>query len=91
MKRAFLAAFLLAAGPTYAACTCQCVNGEVQPLCTSSLDLPPICAPRICPLTPPAIQPIERPTLPPLGTSSCSQQQVLNPSTGRYEWRTICR
>jgi hypothetical protein len=37
-----------------AECTCQCVNGRMQPLCSSSLDLPPICPPAICPIISPS-------------------------------------
>jgi hypothetical protein len=44
-----------------------------------------------CGVVPPSVQPIQRPTVPPIGTSSCSQQQVQNRYTGRYEWQTICR
>lgn len=28
-----------------ASCTCQCVNGHMQPLCDNSIDLPPIMPP----------------------------------------------
>jgi hypothetical protein len=73
-----------------ASCVCRCVDGEVQPLCDSSIDLPPICAPAVCAITRPSIAPIRPPVLPPVGTSSCSQRQVLNPATNRYEWRSIC-
>jgi hypothetical protein len=71
-------------------CVCRCVNGEMQPLCSSTIDLPPICPPRLCPLVPPAIAPLDAPRLPPLGTSVCIQRQVLNPYTRQYEWRRIC-
>ena len=74
-----------------AACECRCVNGQVKALCTSTLDIPPICAPQICPIVPPSIQPIPKPDLPPLGTTSCREVQVFNPSTGRYEWQRVCR
>jgi hypothetical protein len=74
------------AGTAQAACTCQCVNGQMQALCTSSIELPPLCPP-----TPPSIAPIGTPTLPPLGTTSCGPRQVLNPYTRQYEWRTICQ
>jgi hypothetical protein len=74
-----------------AACVCACVDGKVKALCTSSLDLEPICQPQLCPLTPPSIEPLRTPTLPPLGTKSCSQKQVLNSGTGQYEWRTVCQ
>jgi hypothetical protein len=73
-----------------ASCVCRCVDGEVQPLCSSSIDLPPICAPAICTIVPPSIAPIQNPGIPPLGTSSCSPRQVLNPATNQYEWRSIC-
>ena len=73
-----------------ASCVCRCVDGEVQPLCDSSIDLPPLCAPAVCGLVPPSITPIQTPMVPPIGTSGCSQRQVLNPATSRYEWRSIC-
>jgi hypothetical protein len=72
-------------------CVCRCVNGEMQPICSSALDLPPICPPTICQIVPPSIQPIPRPMIPPVGTTSCQPEQVLNPATRLYEWRTICR
>jgi len=71
-------------------CICTCVNGKPQALCTSSLDLPPICPPRVCPITPPSVAPILTPQLPPLGTTRCDNKQVLNPDTNRYEWRRVC-
>ena len=73
-----------------AACVCRCVDGEMQPLCSSSIDLPPICPPTICSLVPPSIAPIQPPGIRPLGTSRCAQRQVLNPSTHQYEWRSVC-
>jgi hypothetical protein len=78
------------AGQANANCVCRCVNGSVEPICSSSIDLPPICAPTICPIVPPSIAPIQPPTVPPIGTSYCSQQQVLNPYTNQYEWRRVC-
>ena len=74
-----------------AGCQCTCVNGQNVPLCTSSIDLRPICPPRICPITPPSVQPIQPPVVPPIGTTNCQQEQVLNIYTGQYEWRTVCR
>lgn len=79
------------AAPASASCQCQCVNGQVKAMCSSSIDLPPICSPRICPIVPPSVKPIATPIVPPVGTRSCSMQQVLNPSTGRYEWKQVCR
>ena len=79
------------AAPSLAACRCECVDGEVRALCTSSLDIQPICPPRICPIVPPSIAPIMPPTIPPIGTERCRMVQVLNPHTNRYEWRRVCR
>jgi hypothetical protein len=72
-------------------CACQCVDGEMQPLCTSSIDVPPICAMTVCSLAPPSVAPIQPMPLPPLGTSECAQHQVFNPAIRRYEWRTVCQ
>jgi hypothetical protein len=80
-----------AVSPTQAACSCQCVNGEMQALCSSQYDIEPICPPRVCAITPPSVAPIQRPVVPPLGTSGCYQAQVQNQYTGRYEWREVCR
>lgn len=74
-----------------AACSCRCVNGSVQALCSSTLEIPPICAPRICPSTSPSIKPFPSLKLNPMGTNSCSQKQVLNPNTGLYQWKRVCR
>lgn len=86
-----LAAFFGGAGSAEASCQCSCVNGKATPVCTSSIDIRPICAPRICPIAPPAVTPISPPSIPPLGTKTCRMAQVLNPATGLYEWRNLCR
>ena len=86
-----LFAFLLMSNNVYASCYCACVNGQVQAICQSSIDLQPICSPTICPIVPPSIQPIGSPTIPPIGTQECHQAQVYNPNTGRYEWQTVCQ
>jgi len=95
MRRIAVVLGLVAASSTAqdatASCVCRCVNGEVQALCSSSIDLPPICPPTICPITPPSVAPIQAPRVPPIGTTVCRQAQVVNPRTGHYEWREICR
>lgn len=53
----FALTILLFGGAANAACTCQCVNGQMQPLCQSSIDLPPICPPTICPIASREAQP----------------------------------
>ena len=87
---ALITLLLLSSRPTYAACTCQCVNGTVVPLCSSALDMPPICSLTICPITPPSIAPINPLRIPPIGTSNCTMKQVYNNYTGQYEWKQIC-
>lgn len=71
-------------------CECACVNGSVQALCTSTIDLKPICSPQVCPIKPPSVRPIEKPTVPPIGASSCRNEQVYNPQKSQYEWKQIC-
>jgi len=83
-------ALLFFSGFAYADCQCVCLDGEVRALCTSSLDIEPICAPRICPITPPSIAPIEPPRIPPIGTTNCVQKQVYNEYTHQYEWQEVC-
>lgn len=79
------------AGKSFGDCICTCVNGVNQPLCTSPLDIPPICPPKICPIEPPSVEPIRPPRIPPIGTKRCWMEQVLNPYSGQYEWIEICR
>jgi hypothetical protein len=89
MKVIFFAlAALVFSGQSEAACVCQCVNGQMRPLCSSSLDLPPICPLQLCPMVPPALAPLPPMQLPPLGTSNCRNVQVWNGY--QYVWRVIC-
>ena len=74
-----------------AACVCRCVNGQMQSLCSSAIDLPRICPPTVCGIVPPRIKPIMPPRVPPIGTTRCEMKQVQNPYTRRYEWKRICR
>ena len=85
-----LTLFLFDSIPAPAACTCQCVNGSVMPICSSALDIPPMCSPTICRITPPSIAPINPPRIPPIGTSDCSMKQVYNNRSGQYEWKQLC-
>jgi hypothetical protein len=92
--RWLLLALALMAEPLAAAnaeCICSCVEGKNVPLCRYANELPSICPPRTCPFAPSAIRPIAPLTTPPLGASTCTQQQVLNPYTGQYEWRQVCQ
>jgi hypothetical protein len=90
--RTLTAALLLLCIPTLASaeCLCACVNGTMQPLCQSTLDLPPLCPATICPLATPSIAPISPLTLPPLGTSECRQARVCD-TFGNCQWQQVCR
>jgi hypothetical protein len=94
MKRLIVAVTALGAalffvGEANAACTCQCVNGNMQPLCDSAIDLRPICPPTICPITAPSIAPISTPVIPPIGTSACHQARVCD-AFGNCRWQQVC-
>ena len=81
---------LLASGVAMADCRCVCMNGDVRAVCSSSLDVEPICPPRICPITPLSVEPLQQPRVPPIGTSNCVQKQVYNEYTRMYEWKEVC-
>ena len=85
-----IAGLMLLSGEALADCVCRCVGGEIQPLCSSTQDIPTICPPRMCSMAPPSIAPIRAPTIPPIGTSGCRQRQVQSPYTGQYQWRQVC-
>jgi hypothetical protein len=74
-----------------AECACECVNGAQQAICSSAIELRPICPPRICPIVPRAITPIMPPYIPPIGTSGCRMEQVYNNFTGMYQFERVCR
>lgn len=87
---ALLLGIFMAVDEAMAACQCVCVSGEVRPICSSTLDVRPICPPRVCPIVTPSVEPIQRPRVPPVGTKQCVQRQVYNERAQRYEWREIC-
>ncbi|MGY3615813.1 hypothetical protein ACVJGD_002009 [Bradyrhizobium sp. USDA 10063] len=73
---AILALGLIVPAEARAKCECQCVNGQMQPICTNPGELlPPNCPMTACPMTGPTIAPIQPPQPPPPGASVCSQQQ----------------
>ena len=92
MKFAIVVSALLAlaSSSAFADCVCRCMDGKVQPICSSTLDVQPICAPEVCPLTPPGVEPIAPVNLPPIGTKTCRMKQVYDPYTQQYVWRRIC-
>ena len=91
MRVAIALLFVSITSEVRANCICRCVNGNMQAICSSSIDIQPICPPTICQIVPPSIAPIQSPTIPPIGTTNCAPQQVLNPYTHVYEWKSICQ
>ncbi len=88
---ALLLAFMVPAimMPAFASCDCRCIDGESQPVCTSSLEVPPICSRQDCPVSP-SMTPIG-PVNPSVGSGQCHTVQVYNRRTGRYDTRPLCR
>jgi hypothetical protein len=91
MRLTIAAMLLFSAGTAVADCYCTCVNGRNQAICESTIDLPPVCGPKMCPLEPPSLRPLSPPTLPPLGTRVCRQEQVWDHNYSKYVWKQICR
>jgi uncharacterized membrane protein YeaQ/YmgE (transglycosylase-associated protein family) len=73
-----------------AECVCQCVDGKMQPLCQSSIDLAPVCPAAVCPIAAPSIAPLKPATIPPIGTSQCREARVCD-TFGNCQWREVCR
>ena len=94
LRLGLLLALILLVGPVtndaQAACTCRCVNGVMQSVCTRATDLPLGCPPQHCPLPPPSMAPATPDPVPSAGYRECAQRQVLDPATGRYQWQRIC-
>src|ERR1044072_1106133 len=74
-------------GPAYGLCACQCVDGQMRAVCTSTIEHRPLCPPSVCPLPPPTISPANPRSSSPTNPRGCVQQQVMNPDNKRYEWR----
>jgi hypothetical protein len=75
--------------PSRAHCYCRCVDGKVLPLCTNTVEVPPVCAARVCPPGPASLAPVVAPKLPPVGTTVCRQAQVCD-HRGNCRWRQVC-
>lgn len=83
---------LASAGSALADCTCQCVNGELAAICSGNINVQPTCAPRSCP-APTASSSMARnlQVSSQGGGSDCAPQQVMDPISGKYEWKVLCR
>ena len=91
MKRLWVLLVLLACplatGTAEAACSCQCINGEVRAVCQYSFDPEPVCPPRFCAM--PRVVP-EVPPPPSAGPRKCVVKEILNDRTGKFEKREVC-
>jgi hypothetical protein len=80
-----IVALALAFSPAgYADCYCEYINGVMQPMCGSSLDLRPTCA-----TTTYVPAYTARPVLPPLRAESCRPAMICN-GHGFCRWRWVC-
>lgn len=95
MKRVakLLAAVALASLSTYASadCHCSCVNKQIEAVCTSPSDLPPVCAPRACTVKQPSVTLVNQTRVGPNATKQCHETLVLNPQTGSYISKQVCQ
>lgn len=87
-----LAAVMIAGLSTSAgaSCGCSCVNGQIEPVCTLPTDLPPVCAPRACTLKPARRTLVNQANAANIA-KGCQEKLVLNPQTGAYISRQVCR
>lgn len=78
---------ILHTGTAVAGCYCNCAEGQMQPVCTNSYDVPPIC-----PATPCARPTTPRISPPPLAgsRSTCRDQQVCD-AFQRCQWKVVCK
>jgi hypothetical protein len=86
MRTIFVALTLLLGGAAAnAACTCRCVDGQMQPLCDDAfVNRPIVCKPAVCRPPRPAVA---RPVVAP---SECRQARVCD--GGRdCRWELVCR
>lgn len=90
----FFAAMMVASLSSYAsaACTCSCVNSQIEPVCTRPSDLPPVCAPRACTVKATRASLIaDKSPLDAKATRQCKETLTLNPQTGAYISKQVCQ
>jgi hypothetical protein len=97
MKRVakLLAAIIVASLSSYASasCRCACVNEQIEPVCSASTDLPPVCAPRACSIkeAEASATPVNQSRAEPRASTQCHMDLVVNAQVGRYEWKKVCQ
>ena len=87
------AAMMVASLPTVAsaACKCSCVDGQIEPVCSTTSELPPACSARACTVKPTraSLVSLDKPDLSSKG--QCHESLVLNPQTGAYVPKKVCQ
>lgn len=86
MPTIFVALTLLLLGGTAgnAACTCKCVDGQMQLLCDDVINRPLVCKTAVCPVLKPAV------ASPVVAPSGCRQARVCG--RGRdCKWELVCQ
>src|SRR3954467_8836910 len=90
-----LAALMVASLSSYAsaACKCSCVDGQIEAVCSLPTELPPVCAPRACTVKPlrASLVAADKTAAATPVTRQCHETQVLNPQTGAYVSKQVCR
>jgi hypothetical protein len=82
MPTIFVALTLLLLGGT--ACSCQCVDGQMQRLCDDAINRPVVCKPAVCSVLKPAVAP------PVVAPSGCRQARVCDRDRN-CRWELVCR
>jgi hypothetical protein len=93
IKAILTAALMTFAGVAAADYVCQCVNGELAAIYSGNVSVEPVCAPRSCP-APTASSSTARSLQVSTqggGGSDCAPRQVMDPISGKYEWKVLCR
>jgi hypothetical protein len=88
-----LATLIVASLPNGASaeCRCSCVNGEIEAVCISASELPPVCAPRACTAKPVRASLIaDKRTVGTVAKQECRETEILNPRTGSYVVKRVC-
>jgi hypothetical protein len=88
IRAALVFALLCICQEVHADCSCQCINGRMQPVC-SNLDVAPLCPPTFCPVGAPSITPPQVPMVPPVGTRSCRQIRTCD-TLGNCRLQRVC-
>ena len=78
-----LTLFLLGGTAANAACTCRCVDGQMQSLCDDLINRPVVCKPTVCRVLKPAVAP------PIVAPSECRQARVCDRDRN-CRWELVC-